>query len=136
MVYDNAALVRRFYGEMWNRFDHAMIPELLDVDFAFRGSLGTETRGHAEFAGYMDAIRAAFPDFCNEIVEMVSEGDRVFARLRYTGTHRGEILGIAATGKRIEYAGAALFTIRGGKIASAWVLGDVYGLLRQLQAED
>ena len=68
----------------------------------------------------------------NHIDEVVSEGDRSFVRLRYTGTHQGEILEVAPTGRRIEYAGAALFQFRGNLIASVWVLGDIYGLLRQI----
>ena len=50
-------------------------------------------------------------------------------------THWGTILGIEATGKRIEYMGAAVFTIRDGKISNVWVLGDVHGLIQQLKTE-
>ncbi|MBI4544742.1 MAG: ester cyclase [Gemmatimonadetes bacterium] len=75
------------------------------------------------------------PDFTNHIEDVVSEGDRSFARLTYRGTHRGEALRIPASGRRIEYAGAALFRLRDGRIAEAWVLGDVHGLLRQLGGE-
>jgi predicted ester cyclase len=66
------------------------------------------------------------------VEETVSEGDRSFARLTYRGTHRGDIFGIAPTGRRVEYAGAALFRFQGSCIAEVWVLGDVYGLLQQL----
>ena len=65
---------------------------------------------------------------------MVEEGDAVFARLRYTGTQRGAIFGVAPTGRRIEYAGAALFRFRDERIWNVWVLGDVDGLKRQLAA--
>ena len=82
----------------------------------------------------MDFIQRAFPDFHNHIEDIISEGDRSFARLTYTGTHQGEVFGIAATGKRIEYSGAALFSFRGDRIASVWVLGDIHGLLQQLAA--
>ena len=128
----NVHLVDRFYGDMWNRFDQSLFPELLAEDLHFRGSLGQEKRGYAEFGEYVDFIQRAFPDFHNHIEDIVSEGDRSFARLRYTGTHRGEVFGIAPTGRRVEYSGAALFSFRGNRIASVWVLGDIYGLLRQL----
>ena len=84
----------------------------------------------------MRFVRDAFPDFHNELEEMVEEGERVFARLRYTGTHRGELFGIPATGRRIAYMGAALFRFRGSRIWSVWVLGDVDGLKRQLAAPE
>ncbi len=128
----NVNLVERFYHDMWNKFDKSIFSDLLTDDLHFRGSLGQEKNGHVEFGEYVDLIQRAFPDFHNHIDEIVSEGDRSFARLTYTGTHQGEVFGISPTQKRIEYAGAALFSIREERIASVWVLGDVYGLLQQL----
>jgi steroid delta-isomerase-like uncharacterized protein len=125
-------LVRRFYADVWNRWDDAALDDLLDDEFAFRGSLGDEVRGRDGFRGYRDKIRAGFPDFHNEIVELVSDGERAAARLRYSGHHRGAILGVPASGTLITYDGAAFFTAAGGRLRRAWVLGDVEGLRRQL----
>jgi steroid delta-isomerase-like uncharacterized protein len=127
-------LVRRYYEELWNRWDDAAVDEIVAPDIEFRGSIGRTTRGIAEFRGYVAQIRAAFPDFHNEIEELIAEGDKVVARLTYTGTHAGSLFGIAATGRRIRYEGLALFTIRGGKIARGFVLGDTDALRRQLAA--
>lgn len=129
----NLHLVRRFYEDMWNKFDKGVFPQILDPEISFRGSLGQTKKGYRELGEYVDFVRRAFPDFHNEIVETITEGNKTFARLRYTGTHRGELFGIAPAGKRIEYAGAAVFTIKSGKIADVWVLGDIYGLLDQLK---
>lgn len=125
-------LVRRFYEEMWNRFDRDLVRELLTEHVQFRGSLGREAVGHEGFREYMEYVRAAFPDFTNEIEQTLVEGDRLFARLTYRGTHRGELFGIPPTGRKVEYAGAALFRFRSGRIAQVWVLGDIHGLMRQL----
>jgi len=124
--------VVRWYEEMWNRWNEAVAVEICRPDVEFRGSLGQTHRGPHGIAAYMGFVRAAFPDFENHIEEVVEEGDRLFARLRYTGTHRGSLFGIAPTGRRVEYAGAALFTFRDGRIARVWVLGDVDGLKRQI----
>jgi steroid delta-isomerase-like uncharacterized protein len=129
----NRILIERFYHELWDRFDKALIPVLLTEDVRFRGSLGQNKNGHAEFAEYIDFVRRAFPDFSNEIEEVISEGGKAFARLTYRGTHRGELFDIAATGRRIQYAGAAVFRYRGDKIAEVWVLGDIFSLMSQLQ---
>jgi steroid delta-isomerase-like uncharacterized protein len=128
------ALVRRFYAEVWNRWDDAALDELLNEDFVFRGSLGDEVRGRVGFRDYRDKVHAGFPDFHNEIVELVTEGDRAAARLRYSGHHRGTILGVAATGVLVAYDGAAFFTAAGGRLRQAWVLGDLEGLRGQLAA--
>jgi predicted ester cyclase len=131
----NRLLIERFYHEMWNRFDKAIISDILSEDLQFRGSLGQSVRGHAEFGEYVDFIQRAFPDFSNEVEEIISEGDKAFAKLCYRGTHRGEIFGIAPTGRLIRYAGAAVFKFRGDLIVEVWVLGDVYGLISQLGAK-
>jgi predicted ester cyclase len=112
-------LIRRFYREMWNRFDTALVPVLLTENIRFRGSLGQEKDGHAGFCEYMDFIRRTFPDFTNEIEEVICEGDKAFARLTYRGTHRGELFRIAPTGRLIKYAGAAVFEFSGAQIAEA-----------------
>lgn len=128
------SLVARFYADLWNRWDDVAVDEVLADDFAFRGSMGTETQGRDGWRTYRDAIRQASPDFHNEVIDLVAAGDQAAARLRYTGHHRGLLAGIPATGRRFEYAGAAFFTSRDSLLASAWVLGDLDGLRRQLQA--
>jgi steroid delta-isomerase-like uncharacterized protein len=125
-------LVRRYYETLWNPWNFSVAADLLASDLRFRGSLGVEARGLAEFQRYMEFVRAAFPDFHNAIQDLVAEGNQVFARLLYTGTHEGRIFGLNPTGRRIAYAGAALFRIAEGRIAEGWVLGDVADLKRQL----
>ncbi len=132
---ENKYLVRRYYEEMWNRWDFALADELIAEQIAFRGSLGDRVRGREGFKEYVRAVRRAFPDFHNQVEEFVAEGDRVAARLTYTGTHTGEVFGIAPTGRRVSYAGVALFRIVSGQIAEGWVLGDLHGLTRQLRDE-
>jgi steroid delta-isomerase-like uncharacterized protein len=131
----NRLLIERFFLEMWNRFDKTIFPDILTEDLRFRGSLGQSKSGYAEFGEYVDFIQRAFPDFSIEIEEVISEGDKAFAKLAYTGTHRGELFGIAPTGRPIQYAGAAVFKFRGDRIAEVWVLGDIHGLLSQLEAK-
>lgn len=130
------ALVRRFYDDLWNRWDDTAVEEVLAGDFTFRGSLGTQTRGRDGWRAYRDTIRRGSPDFHNEIIELVTDGQHAAARLSYTGHHAGPLAGLAATGRRFEYAGAAFFTAREGRLASAWVLGDLDGLRRQLRLSE
>src|SRR5437762_1688217 len=110
-VTGNKALARRYYEEMWNRWDFALADDLLDEAITFWGSLGVGGRGREGFKEYMRTVRAAFPDFHNDIEELIAEGDRVVAQLSYTGTHQGELFDIAATGRRVSYAGVAIFRI-------------------------
>jgi predicted ester cyclase len=132
---ETEGLVRRFYEQLWNRWDDGAVDEVLAADFEFRGSLGDVTRGRDEWRGYRDTIRAAIPDFHNEIVELVASGEHAAARLVYTGHHHGVLLGHRGHGDRIQYDGAAFFRGRSGQLVAAWVLGDVDALRRQLAAD-
>jgi predicted ester cyclase len=125
-------LVERFYGELWNGWNDLAVEETLSPAFTFRGSLGQQTSGREGWRRYRDLVRAGSADFCNEIVELVCDGPRAAARLRYTGTHTGVLLGLPATQRRFEYAGAAFFTADSRWLTTAWVLGDLDGLRRQL----
>ena len=82
----------------------------------------------------MRLIRDAFPDFHNRIDDLVAEDDKVVARLTFTGTHLGHLLGHAATGRTVTYSGAAFFEMANGKIRRVWVLGDALSLMRQIGA--
>jgi steroid delta-isomerase-like uncharacterized protein len=125
-------LVRRYYEALWNRWDFALADELIAESVVFRGSLGISVQGREGFKEYMRAVHRAFPDFHNRIEELIAENERVAARLTYTGTHQGEVLGIAPTGRQVSYAGMALFRVVDNRIAEGWVLGDVHELVRQL----
>ncbi len=126
------ALIRRFYDELWNRWDYSVIAEIITEDVAFHGSLDVDATGHDGFVAYAETIRGAFPDFENRVEDMIGEGNRVAACLTYSGTHEGSVMGIEATGRRIQYAGVGIFVFREELISDVWVLGDRLALLRQL----
>jgi predicted ester cyclase len=125
-------LVTRFYHRLWNEWDDAAVEDILAANFVFRGSLGDQTTGRDGWRRYRDKIRSGAPDFSNEITDLVVEGHRAAARLLFRGTHSGPLLGLAPTGRRFGYAGAAFFTAAGDRLAEVWVLGDLTGLRTQL----
>jgi steroid delta-isomerase-like uncharacterized protein len=127
-------LIHRFYNQAWNRWDDTVVDALLAEDFVFRGSLGEETVGRDGWRAYRDTVRAAVPDFHNEIVDLVVAPGRAAARLRWTGHHRGLLLGHPGRGQPIAYTGAAFFHAAEGQLTAAWVLGDLDSLRRQVEA--
>jgi len=129
---DYKSLVRRYYSELWNAWSLAALEELISPGIVFRGSIGSTVNGIQEFKQYVIKIRAAFPDFHNHVEELIGEGEKVVARLTYTGTHRGELFGFPGTGRGITYQGIAIFQFREGKIISGYVLGDTESLKRQI----
>jgi steroid delta-isomerase-like uncharacterized protein len=131
---ENKRLIQSYYEDMWNVWDFSVAERIIHEAIDFRGSIGLTVKGRDGFIGYMNTIRTAFPDFHNTIEDLIAEGDKVVAVLTYTGTHHGPLLGVAPTGKRIQYAGTAIFRIEAGQVTHGWVLGDTLGLLQQLGA--
>jgi predicted ester cyclase len=129
---DHKNTVRKFYEAIGNGIDQTVIPEMLDEQFSFRGSLGLVKRGRYGFSAYMAFVRGALGEYRCEIVEMVAENDKVYARIRYSGVHRGELFGYQPTGIKLNWEGMALFTFADGKITELWVLGDVHSIMQQL----
>ena len=126
-------LVRAFYDRIWNAGDTGAAVELLTEDFAFRGSLGPEMRGREAFCDYVRAVRTALDAFRCDILDCVVEGERAFARMRFSGIHAGVFRGYAPTGKPVQWLGAALFRMDRSRIRELWVLGDLLSLEADLE---
>jgi predicted ester cyclase len=88
--------------------------------------------GREVFRDAADTIRAAFPDWRSDLHALVAEGDYVAEHFTATGTHRGEFMGAAPTGRVVTLPGINLFRVRDGKIVERWGQLDVLGLMVQL----
>jgi steroid delta-isomerase-like uncharacterized protein len=124
----NKDLVRRFYREAINQRDSSACERLLTIDFVHNG----EPRGRTGQRQAVDYFLAAFPDLHNEIELILAEDDLVAAHQRWTGTHEGEFLGVAASNRRAEFTSTAVLKIRDGLIAQAWDEMDSAAVVQQL----
>ncbi|WP_367873085.1 ester cyclase [Luteolibacter sp. Populi] len=79
----------------------------------------------------LTGYRAAFPDVRWTIDEQVAEGDKVVTRFTWTGTHRGEFLGVPATGRPVSVWGVVIDRLEGGKIKDTRIIMDTLGLMMQ-----
>jgi len=77
-------------------------------------------------------FRAAFPDFHMTVEDVVAEGNLVCCRFRQTGTHEGDLFGIAATGRSVDFGEIAICEIADGQIIASWFQTDMLGLMSQL----
>ena len=78
------------------------------------------------------AIRAGLPDHDAQVVHMIAEGDLVATYKTFTGTHSGELMGIAPTGRRATVRVMDFVRYRDGRVAEHWNVVDVAGLMAQL----
>jgi predicted ester cyclase len=77
-------------------------------------------------------FREAFPDFAMTVEDVIAEDDLVVCRFRQTGTHQGELFGIPATGRSVDFGEIAICQIADGKIVASWFQTDLLGLMSQL----
>ncbi len=130
---ENKALVHRFYDEFLNAGNLDIADELIAPDCVFyMGGNLEPIRGPEGYKRTLAMFRTAFPDIRWTIEDMVAEGDRVAERPVGRGTHLGEFMSIAPTGKRIEIRGIAILRVADGKIVENWGMPDMLGLMRQL----
>ena len=120
MSEENKAMVRRMVEAINAGEEDAAVDDL----FAPRAARRVK-RLFAEF-------RKAFPDWQQETVEMVAEGGTVAGRFRCSGTHLGEFLGEAPTGRRMRVEEVFFLQVEDGRFVGFWALEDSMGRMRQL----
>jgi steroid delta-isomerase-like uncharacterized protein len=130
---ENKALVERFVEEFWNEKKVAAADELFAPDARIHLPAG-EVVDVDGLKGFASAFRGSFPDWHSTFEELVAEGDRVAERWTGRGTHRGELQGIAPTGKRVEVPGSVFYRIVEGKIVEFRGQLDMMGMMQQLGA--
>jgi len=130
----NKEMIRKLH-EIWNTGNLEMVEEIFAPDFVAhfpQSSELPERRGMDGVRRGILRIRAAFPDWYEEIKDLIAEGDRVVSRYTSRGTHRGEFWGIPPTGRRISVEEISIFRIAKGKVAEQWCSIDELGRLQQL----
>jgi steroid delta-isomerase-like uncharacterized protein len=133
----NKAAVRRF-ADIANTHDPELIAKAVDEVFDPNVRAGTqmpiEANGPEDIKRVFTTLHEAFPDLHISIEDLIAEGDRVVSRERITGTHRGNYMGMPATGKRVEYNEIVIGRFADGRIVETWGVVDVLSLMRQLGA--
>ena len=129
----NERVLRRFVDEVINRGDTSALDELVHTDYVYR-SPGEELHGPEGLAALFDGYRSAFPDLAVQIDDLVVADDATVMAFTLTGTHRGDLLGISATGRRVRVNGMVRSRFRDGKIAEEWEILDQLSLYEQLGA--
>ncbi|SEC32481.1 ester cyclase [Rhodococcus koreensis] len=127
----NALLVRWAF-ERINAKDVGSLRSFWTSDSTVHFPTGT-CRGSDEIAVYFDQVFAAVSDFAFEIVAMAEAGNDVLVHWRLTGRHVGTFVGVAATGRRIEFEGFDHFVIADGKVVTNTVRYDQMEFARQIK---
>ena len=130
----NKAVMERFYAEVVNTGNLDLIDELLTDDFVEYEEFPGLTPDRAGVKQFFGLFKQAFPDATMTPEQMLAEGDMVAARVRIRGTHRGEFMGVPATGKEIDVEAVDIVQFHDGIASAHWGVSDVMTMMQQLGA--
>lgn len=131
---DNGTVLRRAIERFNDLEDRTAYFELYDPDVVLHGFPPGLAPGIEGVEQFYAAYWAAFPDVRVTIEDVVGEGGKLAVRYTVRATHRGEFMGIPATGNRVTFEGITVLRFEGGKCVERWQSADMLGLMQQLGA--
>jgi len=126
---ENKTIVRRWI-EAYNKRNLDLFDEFIAPDYVDH----TNKVGREGLKQLFDMGLKGFPDWHETIEDIIAEGDKVWVRLAYTGTHTGEFMGLPPTGKKITSKAVDIYRIVNGKLAEYWNVTDNINIFKQIGA--
>lgn len=128
----NSSIVAQFIEKVLNQGDIESAGEFFWDDMVEQVPLPGQGPGLAGLKDTLRGLRSAFPDMNWTIEEQIAEGDKVVSRFTWTGTQRGDFLGVPATNRAVSVWGVVIDRLEGGKIKDTRIIMDTLGLMMQL----
>jgi steroid delta-isomerase-like uncharacterized protein len=134
MAEDNCSVVRRFIEETINHGQIDGATQFVSEDVVEQVPFPGQGPGVEGLKDVLRGMRNAFPDLNFSVEEQIAEGDKVLTRFEWTGTHRGDFLGVSATGRPVKVWGMVIDRLQNGRIKETRIIMDIFGLMMQLGA--
>jgi len=120
------------FDAMFNTPDINIADEIFAPNFRTDQPMGLEFTDLASFKAYVQSFYVSFPDLRQETYDSILMGDKFVLRVCYFGTHKGEFLGLPATGRSIKMPGIGIFRTEGNKAVENWAQYDIFAVYQQL----
>ena len=125
----NERVVAKFLHEVVDGHDGNAVAGLVTSDVSWHGGTLGVVSGRANVQGLFTGIVTALPDLHSTVNDVVGDGDQVVVRQVITGTQKGAIIGIPASGRTVTWDAVDLFVLHGGKISQIWAGDDWTAIL-------
>jgi predicted ester cyclase len=132
MSQDLKARYNEYVDVIWNQKNLAALDKYFDPDHVDHDAPPGQAPGLAGLKPIFAMMQAAFPDWHIEVEQLLEVGDTVVARIRSSGTHRGNFFGIPATGRSFTSTSTHILRYRDGKMSEHWGNADDLGMMQQL----
>ena len=129
-------LVYAWFDEVWHKGDESAVDRLFAEDGIAHGLVdadGNELVGPEAFKPLVRQLRGALHDLQIIVEDVIATEDKAATRLRITGVHNGDTLGIPATGRSVEFTGMTFIRVKDGKMIEAWNNGYFAARTEQLR---
>jgi steroid delta-isomerase-like uncharacterized protein len=133
MSEQNKSVVRRLFDELWNKGNLQVAEEIIAPTYQHHDASTPDFgKGPESEKKRVNLYRTAFHDFRLSIEDLLAEHETVVVRWSCRGVHKGDLNGIAPTGKQFATTGVTIVRFLDGKIVEGFVNWDALGLMRQL----
>ena len=129
---ENMASIQRFVDEVGNRNNLSAMDDLVTPDFVFHDTSGKAYRGTDDFKKQASVFSKAYPDTRATLDDWVADDNKGAARVTFSGTQTGDLMGIAPTGKKASMPVILFFHFKNGKIMEMWQMYDMMNIMQQL----
>jgi steroid delta-isomerase-like uncharacterized protein len=132
-VEENKAIIRRYIEVGWSTGDMDAVADAIAPDYRRdQPNMVIPVESEKDLEQLIGMYRAGIPDLDIKVQHIVAEGDWVVTRVLVKGTHTGELAGIPATGKTLDFTASDFFRMADGKVVESWHNVDDLGLLQQI----
>jgi len=130
---ESEALLRRITEEIWNARRVDLIDELIAEDFVDHVDMpGLEGTGRGRYLASVTVMHVAFSDYHEHVEFVVADDERAVSYVRLTGTHDGDLMGLAPTGRTVDFHAMGILRFAHGRAVERWGIGDSLVQMQQL----
>ncbi len=130
----NRDIVKKYHN-VWSNGQTSLLDTIISPDFVCHFIGGLEWYGIEGAKNSIINHKKSFPDWTEEIVDIIAEGDKVVTRYKSTGTHQGAFNGVDSTGNKVIIYETSIYRLANGKIIEQWGFPDEVSLRSQLQSK-
>lgn len=131
---DARELIQEYTDAVWNQGDVGAMERYYPPDYVHHDASRPDVTSLEDYRRWAEELMAGIHELHVEIDDLIAEDGKAVKRWTARGVHRGELAGIAPTGRRVAFSGVSTYRLENGRIVESWYLYDLFGLLQQLAA--
>jgi predicted ester cyclase len=133
-IEENKNFIKSLFEEVSNQHNLDAVEKFWSTDFTNHNAFPGQPAGSMGVKLSLEHLFSVFPDYKEEIIDLVAENNKVVAYVNLSGTHSKDFMGIATTNRFVKFKVMEIFSIENNKIQEMWVLADFSSLHQQLTA--